>query len=589
MRTRLAHKIAALFALFTSLASAGPRHQLTGPGFKNVAYFNETISLLGVTSTSVKVGPLTSSSSGYGLQHLSVSKDGGQVDFSLPVIWATRPTTSAAALTSAGMWVDRNIPTFKVKMANWLLSQGVSSGIVNFTQEIEVPKAGTVVRKKIAFNMTIDAHGRVTYGAPKIIDEDPSVLEVLYIPAAMKAQLPAELNYPDAGILKWRIISAKDRTVLTDWKAVQTGGAFDEPPQTNAATAAIHAEQEKGLHCLMDATKPGCPAFPIDVKNLMASTETSFSVVTYLRSIEPAYQKNADGSNGPPKFTLAISERTWDCETFKNTGQYGIELYKSGDQYLAQPAASGISYSLVNQIGGPVPIDMQAGVAGGVSYTAQLSAEQLAGVSKANIDKVILPPPQAGTEPYWLTSDATKKNYFNISNIAPLQQPTGNPNSVIPTLSYPFNGSAAQGLLDDRTLIISITFPDWESSGTAYFSPENAVAQESSLYAVSGSAQVAFGGTALTASHSGTATVYVKVKGLCNAEPPKVLNFAMQEPPPPPPSGGGGRGGSYGGCDGCSQGAVTSGDGSSVSSGDGGSVTSSSGGDSSGGSSGGGD
>lgn len=375
---------------------AGPRHQLTGPGFKNIAYFTQNVTLAGNLSTSLHVAPMTSSSAGFGLSKLSTPFPPGAVG-AIATLLLPQPVEQGVALESAVALMAPNFQSFRPALNSWLVSQGIATAIVDYSQEILVSTPLGPVKKSIAFNARVDVNGRATYGDPKLIDPDPTVVEVTYSPLTSTLDLPAEWGFKDAGQLKWRMTTQK-YVALSDWSLVNVGGAYDDTRSPNPA------DPEAIVGCLMDSRRTGCvPA--MDVKTLMSKTGSSIALVSYVRSVEPAYTENADGS-ASSNFAMAVDSRTWDCTTYKNTGVYGMELALTSDRYLALPTGDDIKFTPMQQL-------TARAVSPTTSYDLSISATALAGRDPA----AALLSPVPG-ETYWDQSDPVK--VASLVAVAPL-------------------------------------------------------------------------------------------------------------------------------------------------------------------------
>lgn len=336
----------ALFTLALAVASsavlaAGVTSRTLGaPLAKNVAYLSQEVTLNGDMNVTARVAPLTVSSGGFGLAKNAVKLAGFPVQ-GMPVIDVANPTTQAAALSAAGEWVTTQLPGFKTRVAGWMKGQGLSTSVYSYTQEIMVSTTQGTKKRSIAFNVSIDPNGRPLYGAPKVIDADPTILEAMYTPAKVAEGLPTNWGYPGAGQIRYRVLNKKFEP-LTAWKLIDTKGAFDNDP--------MGTDPDAKLACLMDRRYPSC-AGPTDINTLMNDTGSSFAIVDYVRQVEPDYEEQADGSL-LAKGAISVDARVWDCKSYINRGFFGYVLTMRAERYLAQPTTGLLSYQLVQQFGG---------------------------------------------------------------------------------------------------------------------------------------------------------------------------------------------------------------------------------------------
>jgi hypothetical protein len=390
-----------LSALVTG-ATAAPQHQLTGPGFKQVAYFTQDLTLEGLQSTALKVAPLTSSVAGFGLSQLAVTFPGGTLG-AMKTILLPQPVNQGTALTKALTDIPENFLLFKPTLNAWLVTKQISTAILDYSQEILVSVPVTAesptgtVRKVLAFNARLDADGRATYGAPKLIDPNPTMLEVTYTPLKTIVGLPAGWGYPDAGTLKWRLLN-KDFSPITGFSSMNLGGVYDEASSYNPT------DPDAMVRCLMESTTAGCtPA--VDVKTLMGQVGASQALVGYIRSVEPLYSPS---SNGTMTSSLAISvlARTWDCMTYENSGVFGMTLELKADQYLATNLSGNINFRLVRRI------QAQA-----VSPTESYGVSMPMPASSGDPSSLILSPIPG--VPAWPQSDSAKMAM--VTEVAPME------------------------------------------------------------------------------------------------------------------------------------------------------------------------
>lgn len=432
-------------ALFISVSAIAVSHQqLTVRAFKDVAYFSQTVTLSGTTTATLTVSPLTSSGRGFGLSVQKLTFKDAALG-AIPFIPLARPVNQGDALANAKDWVPSKVLPFKVVMANWLRAHGISAGILNYTQEIlvnvPVSDANPLGQKKkvVSFNLSLDASGRATYGDPKIIDDNPTVVEVRYIPLTTKDSLPQSWAYPQAGTLRWRVLT-QAYLPLTEWTVVDVAGAYDEKEVATDGSA-TNVNPDAMLGCLMDSRAVGCPHV-LDVHALLNTTGSAFALVGYTRSLTPVYTQNSDGTESA-KFGMSVDERTWNCENYTNKGSYGFQLALNVDRYFAQLSANSVTYSQVAR-------DSATAVSPTETYSREMSAAELGALDP---EQVILSP--APGETYFLRSNADRMAF--VTQVAPLTQVIGDAQTVLNNFSYRANDSVSMTPFDEITTDFLVT------------------------------------------------------------------------------------------------------------------------------------
>lgn len=322
----------------TSLAQTSMTRPLTAPVNRDLATATQDIVLAGDMVINISVAPLTTSGNGFGLGKLSTKVSGSPFGM-MPRINVANPTSQDAALAAAKDWVSGNIGKFRTDYSSWMRARGLSMGFYNYSQEIMVETEEGPKKKAIAFNAAIDINGRPTYGDPKIVDPNPTIVEATYTPLRAAEGLPTSWKYPDAGKIRWRLLNKKYEP-LTGWRLEDTGGAFDLVDANSNASAAAA--------CLIDRKHPGC-AGPTDVRKLMDKTGAMLALVNYIHTLQPVYEGEDEQT---PKAAISVDERTWNCSTYRNKGSFGFVLALQADQYVAEYAAGPLPHQLVHQFGG---------------------------------------------------------------------------------------------------------------------------------------------------------------------------------------------------------------------------------------------
>jgi hypothetical protein len=329
-----------LLAAGTSQAESLVTRHLGTPVSRNVLYMSQEITLSGDIGSSAKIAPLTMSSAGFGIEKNAVKLAGLPVT-GLPRISIANPTSTTAALEAANNWTSSNMPAFQSRVGNYIRAQGLSSAFFTFTQEIMVSTVLGTKKQAVGFNVTVDQNGRPLYGAPKIIDPDPLILEAMYTPQAAVDGLPPNWAYPDAGSIKYRVLNKKYEP-LTGYTSIPTGGAFDEDINSS--------DPDTKLKCLMDLRYPGCTG-PTDIRTLAGQVGASLAIVDYVRRLEPDYDTLADGTQ-VARGAISYDARIWDCTSYVNRGYFGYVLRIRAERYAMTPTGDLAQYQLLQQFGG---------------------------------------------------------------------------------------------------------------------------------------------------------------------------------------------------------------------------------------------
>lgn len=608
---------------------AALKSQLTGPVFKDIAHFTQTVTLradgTGTSTPNLIVGPVASSKSGFGIgtlktgfSHTDIAVEGCLTQScrgTMEVMSYDNPSSQADALAKASVWVKKSALPFKNSFASWLAKNGISMGIINYNQDVNILVGGVPKLQKLYFNMTVDSSGRAIYGAPRLVDKTPSMLEIAYISKRQGAGLPDSYKHAEGGALKYRIVDLLPNGELAEreWFTVNTGGAYDEPlPDANGAV-----DPNKLLRCLMNKTSSGdCPQQFPDVATLMSSNGVIYSYVNYIRGATPQYKKAADGSE-QAVVKVEYTSRVWTCDALTNVGAYGVAIEFQGDYYLTTLKEGVAEYQVAatqryrqdTQLPGRL-----TGLANSVEFSRVMTAAE---VGNMDPDAIVLPPAEFGAA-FWTRS--AEPSLSVVQEIAPLIQPISNPVATIAPVYYPWNARAglSEGGELDNYKKFYVTYAE---DSTTFFQIPRGNAQRINVLnsgpglvingtaiggGVSGDVTSLFGAGNNSVRAVGAGTAYFEIHGLCNTSAPNVSYLAQPDPCTGGRSsegvccefgaeqvgggflgegiwickiryGGSGGSGHHGGCSGCSPGSVTSGDGSSVSSGDGSGVSSNSG------------
>ena len=419
---------------------------LTAPVTKNVAYLSQQVLITGESTTSLGIAPVTTSNAGFGLNKM-VTNFSTSPFGEMPSMAIANPTTPQAALATASQWVALSLPTFKNSFSSYLAAQGLSEGFFNYTQEIMVSTATGPQKQAIAFNASIDGNGRPTYGDPKIVNPNPTIIEATYTPLAATQGLPPTWVYPNAGTLTWRLLDSKYQ-VLSDWTVIDTAGAFDSSP--------TDTNPDAKLDCLMDSRHAGC-TYPLDINTLINQTGASFGLVNYIRALTPIYKDNGDGTQSPIA-AISVDSRTYDCATYTNTGEFGVLLSLVSDQYVAQQTTSLVQYQLLQEL-----------TTKGLSPTEPYSKAVPASALGSAPPSAVIISPGVGDDSLWSINDPTKMTSViyvapvtNVSNStllgagdfsgnAPISVNTISNVASIYTMGTPGGNYWGQGIYDQQT------------------------------------------------------------------------------------------------------------------------------------------
>ncbi len=215
-------------------------------------------------------------------------------------------------------------------LKSWMATNNYKAATFIYEQEL-IP-SGVNRIMKLTWQLSVADGGRILFGAPRVIDGDPTFVYITYTPKAVAAGLPTNWAFADAGVFKWQL-RKRDGTPQTEWVSINTNGAYDEPT-TN------ESDPNFGVNCLADkASSPNCPAVFTDAKTLMHSTSSNGAIIDYTRSLQPHYTHLSDGSQQP---NLAISFDTRSLThnnsctngTIRTAGRYGLTLVSTFDRYV---------------------------------------------------------------------------------------------------------------------------------------------------------------------------------------------------------------------------------------------------------------
>lgn len=323
----------AIPAIPANAASVGPKLSTLNKGisdvnFKNVGTFQHQILLTGDISLVAKVGPLTISDVGYGNDKLTVKLP--VMPFSAPTaIPVPNPASASQAIQLAKTWRQSASSMLTTRIKNWAASEGVSMGVYNFTQEVNIQTSVGVKKQVIFWNISVDKDGKAIYGEPKLVNADPLILEANYVTGTAMSGLPSNWRFDNGGKIQYRILDKK-LLPLTAWQTVPVNNAFDST-STSFSTAQAN--------CLIDMRNDGCSQAAsltsTDIRSLMGTTGASFAYVNYVHGLVPEYSQEADGSESA-KAAISVDERVWSCDAYINKGYFGFVLNTQLDRYFVE-------------------------------------------------------------------------------------------------------------------------------------------------------------------------------------------------------------------------------------------------------------
>lgn len=291
----------------------------------------ETVPLNGSTATFT----VFSGTVGYTGNGLKIQPDnnsnGATTIASVPVMPYTSGSKSKAEIVQqATNFLLPSAADVGKALKAWMATNNYKAA--TFIYEHELIPSGVNRIMKLTWQLSVVDGGRILFGAPRVIDGDPTFVYITYTPKAVASGLPANWAFADAGVFKWQL-RKRDGTPQTDWVSINTNGAYDEPT-TNGS------DPNFGVNCLADKrSNPNCPAVFTDAKTLMQSTSSNGSIIDYTRSLQPQYTLLSDGSQQP---NMAISFDTRSLThnnsctngTIRTAGRYGLTLASTFDRYV---------------------------------------------------------------------------------------------------------------------------------------------------------------------------------------------------------------------------------------------------------------
>lgn len=230
------------------------------------------------------------------------------------------------------------LPGLTTALRNYMRANGYVVTFYDFVQTVRV--AGAAGPRFLTWSMVLYLGQRPVFRAPKILDGQQRSLHMVYTPRAVAAGLPVEWNYPNAGMLHYRVVDRAGATVV-DWTDEDVAGAYDAPPIVNG----VITDPDAGLKCLM-ARLAGCPAGVVNAQDVMNRVGLPGAVVDYRRAIAPVYDQvavtAADGTRGieqRARSAVTVTRRIFSATgcrgTYRNAGTFGFLLEERTDRYNA--------------------------------------------------------------------------------------------------------------------------------------------------------------------------------------------------------------------------------------------------------------
>lgn len=351
---------AALIALMLLLAGPTFADTLSRQGGRMLV-FEQTIDEHGVSTSAGREGVATINSVG----NYTTADRGREIHRADTIVYiAPFPMTGVVDRNQligwSGYYFGFHAPTIANDLETYMKKVGVPIATYIYEHRLRLP--GSSKWKRLRWSLLVDTTGRRVYGAPEIIDEDPTILEVTYIPKRVGDALPSGWAYPNAGHLMWREVD-KNGTPMGPTTQIDTGGAYDEPDTLGALD---QVDPNTMLECLVDrdvatAKTIVCPVVPgfTDVKRLMGSIDVAYAYVDYVRTLKPVYDEVPNpaytATNDEPESILIphaaveVTMREFNkakrafflaaigTGTYVNEGNYGFEIHIVIDRFRVFP------------------------------------------------------------------------------------------------------------------------------------------------------------------------------------------------------------------------------------------------------------
>ena len=317
-------------AVSLAAGGVGPKLSTLNKGisevnFRNVGVFQHNMLLTGDIQLTGKVGPLTVSDVGYGNDKLTVVLPALPFAAAMPIPVAN-PSSPDAALAVGRTWMASMASLLTTRIQTWANSQGVSMGIYNYTQEVNIQTVAGVKKRALMWNISVDKDGKATYGEPKLVNADPLILEANYVSGTAVPGLPNHWRFDNGGKIQYRVLDKK-LIPITSWSTVNVSGVYDSTSTEPDA---------RMPNCLIDNRNTGCNTTQKDIRQLLNDTGSSFAYINYVHGLVPEYDTDASGTSHA-KAAISVDQRVWRCSVYENSGYFGFVLNTTLDRYFVNP------------------------------------------------------------------------------------------------------------------------------------------------------------------------------------------------------------------------------------------------------------
>jgi hypothetical protein len=215
--------------------------------------------------------------------------------------------------------------TLLTQMRSAAVAARVSGVVWIFAQTVR--PLGSARNMKLSWYLLIAPGGRVITSNPKVIEEDPTVVYMIYYSKAVGRSLPASYAWADGGLIKWQL-RRYDGTPVTSWATVDVGGAYDAP----------ESDSELGPYCAATAETLGsCTQGFITARSLMSANASRKSVIDYVRAVNVSYNPSTNGESTPDVKisydTRVYTRTTCTVGTYRCAGSIGYTVVETLDRY----------------------------------------------------------------------------------------------------------------------------------------------------------------------------------------------------------------------------------------------------------------
>ncbi|MBD8051086.1 hypothetical protein [Limnohabitans radicicola] len=204
----------------------------------------------------------------------------------------------------------------------------VAGAVWVFNQTVRPLGSGSGASRpmKVTWYIILSPSGRVLTADPEVVEEDPTLVYLVYYSKAVGRSIPASYAWADAGMLKWQL-RRYDGSPVTGWTTVYTSGAYDSP----------EGDSEAGPRCVATApTVSGCAAGQPSARSLMDQTASRKAIIDYVRAVEVAFSETSAGLT--PNIQIAFDVRLYtriSCTSgsYRCAGSIGYTVVETIDRY----------------------------------------------------------------------------------------------------------------------------------------------------------------------------------------------------------------------------------------------------------------